>query len=51
MGYSGTLAMADRPDARRLLQDARDPPFDLPVVYRIDRLGARSAPCWTLTLS
>ena len=39
MGYSGTLAMADRPDARRLLRDARDRPFDLPVVYRIDRLG------------
>ena len=39
---SGTLPFADRPEGRRLLQDARTKKFDAVLFYRTDRLG-RSA--------
>ncbi len=38
-GVTGTLALADRPEGRRLLEDARAGRFDEIIVYRLDRLG------------
>lgn len=38
-GISGTTAVEDRPEGRRLLDDADDGLFDAVLVYRIDRLG------------
>src|ERR1051325_7286898 len=38
-GYSGTLPLEDRPDGRRLLEDAAARAFETVVLYRLDRLG------------
>lgn len=38
-GVSGTIPMADRPEGRRLLEDARRGMFEEVWVYKIDRLG------------
>ncbi|TAK31154.1 MAG: hypothetical protein EPO21_18000 [Chloroflexota bacterium] len=38
-GWSGTLALKDRAEGRRLLEDAEAHRFDEVVVYRIDRLA------------
>jgi site-specific DNA recombinase len=38
-GISGTAALEDRPEGRRLLQDAEAGAFDVVLVYRVDRLG------------
>ena len=40
-GYSGTLLLKDRPEGRRLLEDARAGRFDELVVYRLDRLARK----------
>jgi len=41
-GWSGAKALGDRPDGRRLLDDARAGMFDVVIIYKLDRLG-RSA--------
>ncbi len=38
-GFSGTLPLSQRPDGRRLLDDARQGRFAVVLVYRLDRLG------------
>jgi len=38
-GVSGTVALHERPEGRRLLEDARDGKFDAVLVYKLDRLG------------
>jgi site-specific DNA recombinase len=38
-GVSGTLALPDRPQSRRMLDDAEAGRFDTVLVYRVDRLG------------
>lgn len=38
-GVSGTVTLGDRPDGRRLLDDARRGVFTTVLVYRLDRLG------------
>ena len=38
-GISGTVPLGDRPEGRRLLEDARAGRFTVLLVYRIDRLG------------
>jgi len=38
-GISGTVPLEDRPEGRRLLQDAQDGAFNVVLVYRLDRLG------------
>src|SRR5215211_6441771 len=38
-GFSGTVPLGDRPDGRRLLEDARQGRFGVVLVYRLDRLG------------
>lgn len=38
-GYSGSLALEDRPDGQRLLELARAGGVDAIVIYRLDRLG------------
>ncbi len=38
-GVSGMLALADRPEGRRLLHDARRGVLDTVFVYKLDRLG------------
>lgn len=38
-GVSGTLALGDRPQGRRLLEDAPKRTFDTVLIYRVDRLG------------
>jgi len=38
-GVSGATALEDRPEGRRLLQDAEDGAFTAVLVYRLDRLG------------
>lgn len=38
-GISGTVPLEDRPEGRRLLQDAQDGAFSVVLVYRLDRLG------------
>jgi site-specific DNA recombinase len=38
-GFSGTLRLGDRPDGRRLLEDAHQGRFGVVLVYRLDRLG------------
>jgi site-specific DNA recombinase len=38
-GFSGTLPLGDRPDGRRLLEDANQGRFGVVLVYRLDRLG------------
>jgi site-specific DNA recombinase len=38
-GWSGTVPLGERPDGRRLLEDARAGRFQEVLVYRLDRLG------------
>src|SRR5579859_3507743 len=38
-GISGSVMLGDRPDGRRLLEDAREERFAEVIVYRLDRLG------------
>jgi hypothetical protein len=38
-GVSGTIALAERPVGKRLLDDAAHGKFELVLVYKIDRLG------------
>jgi site-specific DNA recombinase len=38
-GVSGTIPLHERPEGRRLLEDARQGKFDAVLVYRLDRLG------------
>jgi site-specific DNA recombinase len=38
-GFSGTLPLTDRPDGRRLLEDAQCGLFNTILVYRLNRLG------------
>jgi site-specific DNA recombinase len=38
-GWSGAMALRDRPDGRRLLEAAAEHLFDTVLVYRLDRLG------------
>src|SRR5438045_1188290 len=38
-GISGTVPLEDRPEGRRLLQDAEGGTFSVVLVYRLDRLG------------
>jgi site-specific DNA recombinase len=38
-GVSGTIALAERPAGKRLLDDAEYGKFELVLVYKIDRLG------------
>jgi site-specific DNA recombinase len=38
-GISGTIPLQERPEGRRLLEDAKAGNFDTVLVYRLDRLG------------
>src|SRR5262245_35925350 len=38
-GWSGTVPLRDRPDGRRLLDDAAARRFTMVALYRLDRLG------------
>ena len=38
-GISGTIPLHERPEGRRLLEDAKEGKFDTVLVYRLDRLG------------
>src|SRR5215203_3510739 len=38
-GVSGTVPLHERPEGRRLLEDARAKKFETLLVYRLDRLG------------
>lgn len=38
-GISGTIPLEERPDGRRLLEDAQAKRFSLVLVYKVDRLG------------
>src|SRR5689334_7827659 len=38
-GVTGTLALADRPEGKRLLEDAKLGRFESVLVYKLDRLG------------
>src|SRR5690349_14243396 len=38
-GVSGAVPLEDRPEGRRLLQDAQEGAFSVVLVYRLDRLG------------
>jgi len=38
-GVSGTVPLQERPEGRRLLEDARAGRFDAVLVYKLDRLG------------
>src|SRR5215203_2844100 len=38
-GISGTIPLHERPEGRRLLEDARAGKFDTVLVYRLDRIG------------
>ena len=38
-GVSGTIPLHERPEGRRLLEDARAEKFETILVYRLDRLG------------
>lgn len=38
-GVSGTIPLGERPEGRRLLEDARAGKFKVLLVYRLDRLG------------
>ena len=38
-GVSGTVPLHERPEGRRLLEDAREGKFDAVLVYKLDRLG------------
>src|SRR5829696_3351167 len=38
-GVSGTIALHERPEGRRLLEDAKEGKVQIVLVYRLDRLG------------
>ncbi len=38
-GVSGTVPLHERPEGRRLLEDAREGKFQVVLVYKLDRLG------------
>src|SRR5215218_6841983 len=38
-GVSGTIPLHERPEGRRLLEDAKEGKFSTVLVYRLDRLG------------
>src|SRR5918995_3960064 len=38
-GVSGTIPLHERPEGRRLLEDAQEGKFETLLVYRLDRLG------------
>jgi site-specific DNA recombinase len=38
-GVTGTIALGDRPEGRRLLDDVKEKRFDTVLLYRLDRLG------------
>jgi site-specific DNA recombinase len=38
-GISGTIPLHERPEGRRLLEDAKEGKFQTVLVYRLDRLG------------
>jgi len=38
-GISGTIPLHERPEGRRLLEDAKEGKFDVVLVYKLDRLG------------
>src|SRR5918998_3255312 len=38
-GISGTIPLHERPEGRRLLEDAKAGKFDVLLVYKLDRLG------------
>ena len=38
-GVSGTIPLHERPEGRRLLEDANEGKFDAVLVYKLDRLG------------
>jgi site-specific DNA recombinase len=38
-GISGTIPLHERPEGRRLLEDAKAGKFDVVLVYKLDRLG------------
>src|SRR5918997_2611462 len=38
-GISGALPLHERPEGRRLLEDAREGKFGVVLVYRLDRFG------------
>src|SRR5918992_5064694 len=38
-GVSGTIPLEERPEGRRLLEDAKASKFDTVLVYKLDRLG------------
>src|SRR3712207_5712429 len=38
-GVSGTIPLHERPEGRRLLEDAREGKFQTALVYKLDRLG------------
>src|ERR671917_1434629 len=38
-GISGTIPLHERPEGRRLLEDAKAGKFDTVLVYKLDRLG------------
>src|SRR5918993_900197 len=38
-GISGTIPLHERPEGRRLLEDAKEGKFDAVLVYKLDRLG------------
>src|SRR5919112_6001541 len=38
-GVSGTIPLEERPEGRRLLEDAKASKFDAVLVYKLDRLG------------
>jgi site-specific DNA recombinase len=38
-GVSGTIPLQERPEGRRLLEDAKEDGFSTVLVYRLDRLG------------
>jgi site-specific DNA recombinase len=38
-GMSGTIPLRERPEGRRLLEDAQQSKFDTLLVYRLDRIG------------
>src|ERR687897_535641 len=38
-GVSGTIPLHERPEGRRLLEDAKEDNFQTVLVYKLDRLG------------
>ena len=47
-GVSGTIPLHERPEGRRLLEDAKEGKFSTLLVYRLDRLGR--SPSWSLSM-